>query len=122
MVNADTNYEQEATLKTAFSEETPMKVTGLQSAILGLLEERGPCTLEDLAVLFRDYPTDEVTRALRTLRRNGLLVSWRLSESDQQAAVVDRPNPGGDEAQRQAWKTSRSPIHTPGAKKRPNER
>jgi hypothetical protein len=113
MVNADTNHEQKTTLKTAFSEGTPMKVTGLQSAILRLLEERGPCTLEDLAVLLRDYPTDEVARALRTLRRNGLLVPWRLSESDQQAAVVNRPNPGGDEAGGEVWKTSRSTARTP---------
>lgn len=113
MVNADTHQEQKTTLKTAFSEGTPMKVTGLQSAILALLEERGPCTLEDLAVLLRDHPTDEVARALRTLRRNGLLVPWRLSESDQQAAVVNRPNPGGDEVGEEVWKISRSTARTP---------
>ena len=116
MVNADTTPEKDATLKTAFSQGTPMKLTGLQSEILRLLQERGPCTQEDLAVLLRDYRTDEIFRALRALRRNGLLVPWYLSESDQQAAVVKRPNPGRHEAEGQAWNTSTNIIHTPDAK------
>ena len=116
MVNADEIHEKDATLKTAFSEGTPMKVTGLQSAILGLLKERGPCTQEDLSVVLKDYRTDEIFRALRALRRNGLLVPWHLSESDLQAAVVKRPNSGRDEAGGANMKTSSSTTPTPDAK------